>query len=94
MQDDEFEWDDVKAAQNYRVHHVTFETARQALRDPFVLERIDTREDYGEDRYRAIGMVRNRLIHVAFTTRNGRTRIISARKAEPQERREYHEKRN
>src|SRR5580692_3292671 len=94
MIDDEFEWDDAKAAWNFRVHHVTFDTARQIFRDPNMLAQDDMRDDYGEDRYRAIGMVRDRLVHVAFTKRNGRIRIISARRAELTERREYHEKRD
>jgi uncharacterized DUF497 family protein len=38
-----------------------------------------------------IGMVENRLLFVAYTFRGGRTRIISARKAEPYERRKYHD---
>ena len=32
MRDDEFEWDDVKAAINERDHHVTFEMAHAAFR--------------------------------------------------------------
>jgi uncharacterized DUF497 family protein len=93
MIDDEFEWDDAKAARNFRIHGVTFETAREALHDRFVFAWLDTSERYDEDRYRAIGMFQNRLIYVAFTERNGRTRIISARKPEPWERRRYHEAR-
>jgi uncharacterized DUF497 family protein len=38
-----------------------------------------------------IGMVENRLLFVAYTMRDGRIRIISARKAEPCERRKYHD---
>ena len=35
MKDDEFEWDDVKAAQNLADHGVSFEAARLAFDDPF-----------------------------------------------------------
>ncbi|HZK99563.1 MAG TPA: BrnT family toxin [Caulobacteraceae bacterium] len=49
------------------------------------------REDHGEDRYAIIGMAEGRLLYVAFTMRGERTRIISARGAEPHERRQYHE---
>jgi len=55
-----------------------------------VFEEIDRRQDYGEERYTAIGMVQDRLIAVAFTIRNDRIRIISARKAQPRDRRKYH----
>lgn len=55
MNDDHFEWDDAKAALNYASHGVTFETAKRVFRDPFAIERLDDREDYGEDRYNIIG---------------------------------------
>ena len=38
-----------------------------------------------------IGMVDGRLLHVAYTVRNGTIRMISARAAEPNEKRKYHE---
>jgi putative transcriptional regulator len=87
MIDDEFEWDDAKARQNYLKHGVTFDTAREALQDPYVFEEADRREHYGEERYLGIGMFKDRLIAVAFTIRNDRIRIISARKAQPRDRR-------
>jgi hypothetical protein len=46
---------------------------------------------YGEDRYAIIGMVENRLLYVAYTMRGDTNRIISARGAEPYEKRRYHE---
>jgi uncharacterized protein len=52
---------------------------------------VDDREDYGEHRLILIGMVENRLLVVAHTMRNDVVRIISAREAEPHERRRYHE---
>jgi uncharacterized DUF497 family protein len=91
MTDDEFEWDDVKAASNYADHRITFETAKAVFQDPFAVERMDEREDYGEDRYAIIGMAFDRLLYVAFTYRGERIRIISARGAEPHEHRRYHE---
>ena len=45
-----FEWDDEKAAANWRRHGVSFDHAIRAFRDPFTIERIDEREDYGEER--------------------------------------------
>jgi uncharacterized protein len=91
MNDDQFEWDDAKAAQNYADHGVSFESARQVFKDPFATERLDDRENYGEERYSILGIVDGRIINVAYTLRNGNTRIISARGAEPHERRRYHE---
>jgi uncharacterized DUF497 family protein len=91
MNEDDFEWDDAKAAQNYADHGVSFEVARRVFEDPFATERLDDRQDYGEDRYSILGMVDGRILYVAYTLRNGTVRIISARGAEPDERRRYHE---
>jgi uncharacterized DUF497 family protein len=91
MRDHEFEWDDSKAATNLAWHQITFEQARLAFGDPFALAREDRREDYGERRYILLGMAQGQLLHVAYTMREERIRIISARRAEPRERRRYHE---
>jgi uncharacterized protein len=91
MQDDEFEWDDLKAAENIRDHDVTFDTAKEVFSDPFALDWLDDSENYDEDRYARIGMAQDRLLYVAYTMRGERKRIISARGAEPYERRRYHE---
>jgi len=91
MIDDEFEWDDDKAAANAEKHGVTFEQARSVFRDPFAIELLDDREDYSEDRYILIGMSAARVLVIVHTQREDRSRIISARKAEPNERRFYHD---
>ena len=91
MQDYDFEWDDEKAARNLARHGVDFEAARLAFDDPFAVVREDRRRDYGEDRYILLGMVENHLLAVVHTQRDARIRIISARLAEPRERRRYHE---
>jgi hypothetical protein len=43
-----------------------------------------------EERVVTVGMVEGRLLFVAYTLRDDRIRIISAREAEPRERRRYH----
>jgi len=91
MQDDAFEWDEIKAAKNYAAHGVSFEAARGVFKDPFAIEWLDEREPYGEDRFVIIGMAEGRLLYVAYTMRDDVIRIISARGAEPYERRRYHE---
>jgi len=91
MVDEEFEWNDKKAALNFKKHGVGFEEARTVFRDPFAIELYDDREDYGEERYILIGMSENDILVVVHTERNERNRIISARKAELNERRHYHE---
>ena len=86
-----FEWDAAKAARNEADHGVTFDVAMLVFGDPFALEWRDDREDYGEDRYVVLGMVDGRVLYVAYTMRGDAIRIISARGAEPKERRRYHE---
>ncbi len=89
MKDDTFEWDDRKAAANYANHGIGFELAKQVFRDPFAVERLDDREDYGEDRFILIGIVERLLLCVTYTERRGRIRLISARRATKREQNEY-----
>lgn len=91
MSELEFDWDPNKAATNAVDHHVTFEQAKGVFSDPFAVEFLDNRTDYGELRYLIIGMTEGRLLTVVYTERGDAIRIISARKAEPYERRRYHE---
>jgi len=74
-----FEWHTAKADANERAHGVTFELATTAFHDPFAVELVDDREDYGEQRF---GMAEGHtLLFVAHTERDERIRIISARRA-------------
>jgi uncharacterized DUF497 family protein len=78
----EFEWDKVKARINFSTHGVNFELAKAIFSDPFAIERIDDRGDYGEERFLITGMALSViLLFVAYTERCGRIRIISARRA-------------
>jgi uncharacterized protein len=70
---------------------VSFDAARLAFEDVFAVVREDWRQYYGEDRFMLLGMAQERVLAVSYTMRNDRVRIISARIAEPQERRRYHE---
>lgn len=86
----QFEWHAAKAEANLRNHGVSFELASTVFRDPFAVERVDEREDYGEERLVVIGMAEgNVLLFVAFTEREDRIRIISARRALPIEQDDY-----
>jgi uncharacterized DUF497 family protein len=91
MADTKFEWDEAKAASNAARHGVNFEVAKLVFEDPFAIERLDDRENYDEERFNIIGMVDGRILFVSYTIRNDVIRIISARGAEPYEKRRYHE---
>lgn len=86
-----FEWDQIKAAENYAKHGVTFEAACDVFKDPFAVDWLDDRENHGEERHIVIGLVEARFLFVVYTMRDDAIRIISARGAEPYERRRYHE---
>jgi uncharacterized DUF497 family protein len=91
MHDGDFEWDDAKAAVNLAKHGVSFEQARAAFGDPFAIDFVDDRQSYDEERLILLGIVQSRLLVVVHTWRDDTIRIISAREAEPHERRRYHE---
>jgi len=86
--DTEYEWDEAKNSSNKRKHKISFETAI-LIWDGFVYEWPDLRFDYGEDRISAVGEIDGRAVFVAYTWRDGRRRIISARKADGNEQRSY-----
>jgi uncharacterized DUF497 family protein len=48
MNDDEFEWDIVKAETNLRKHKISFQEARRVFDDLFALVEQDLSEDFGE----------------------------------------------
>ena len=91
MNDGDFQWDDAKAAKNYAKHGVRFDAARDVFNDPFALEWSDDGQDAGERRFAILGMVESRVLFVAYAMRQEFIRIISARLAEPFERRRYHD---
>jgi uncharacterized DUF497 family protein len=69
---------------------VSFELAKTVFKDPFAIERIDDRKDYGEERFVILGMADGQiLLFVAYTERQDRIRIISARRAMQREEDDY-----
>lgn len=84
-----FEWDRAKAAANYAKHGVSFAFATLAFDDPFAIERVDNRRRYGEERFILIGMAQDDVLFVAYTEREDRIRLISARRATRREHDDY-----
>jgi len=84
------EWNPKKAAENERKHQVSFHEASTVFGDPMAITFTDP--DHSKDEYRFLtyGVSRfNRLLIVLHTEREGRVRIITARKATRRERRIY-----
>jgi uncharacterized protein len=89
VKDAQFEWDDEKARFNLEKHKINFEDAKRVFDDPGIVDDDDDTMDYGEDRYRAVGLVNGRLIAVFYALRNDRVRIFSARSATRKEHGDY-----
>jgi len=85
-----FEWDPQKAKSNLIKHGVSFEEASTAFQDTLSLTIDDSLHSIDEDRVVLIGMSnKNRLLVVVHTERGDNIRIISARKATKEERKNY-----
>ncbi len=88
-----FSWDPLKRRENLRRHGIDFADTPLVF-DGFLLERLDTREAYGEERWQAIGLLNGLEVLVVYTAEDDETRhLISARRATPLERRLYWEAR-
>lgn len=86
----DFEWDRSKERVNLRKHGIDFRTAARIFLDLYMIE-FDDLHASGELRFNAIGLVDDRMLFVTYTMRGDTVRIISARVAEPHEKRKYHE---
>jgi uncharacterized protein len=84
-----FEWDEEKNQINIHKHGFDFTDAWEIFTMP-VLIAVDEREDYGEDRWIGIGLLRTTTVVVVYVERfQDVIRIISLRKALAHERNEY-----
>ena len=84
----EFEWDTAKSERNEAERGLPFRLALLLFQGP-VLRRVDDRQDYGEVRVKAIGVVGDRTLHCVYTDRGGVRRAISLRHANRRERDAY-----
>ena len=85
----EYEWDPVKAKVNLEKHGVSFEFVTRFDWSSVHL-RLDTRHRE-EQRVIALGLIGERLYSLVFTERTGNVRIISLRKANNREMKNYAE---
>lgn len=84
-----FEWDERKNQRNIQKHGFDFSDAWQIFEEPIV-DILDDRTEYGEDRWIGIGLLQARTVVVVYTERDDAIiRIISLRKALTHERRQY-----
>jgi uncharacterized DUF497 family protein len=81
-------YDPNKDGSNQVKHGVSLSEAANIDWDT-ALETLDDRNDYAEDRYQALGFIGNRLYCVVYVDRDDGRRIISLRKANNREYKEY-----
>ena len=87
-----FEWDAVKAGISYRKHRIRFEDAITAFDDPFARIRFDEEHSHGDICEILLGQSIRGLLIVVFTDRSTDVRrVIGARRATRNERRQYEE---
>lgn len=83
------EWDEAKNRANIRKHGFDFADAEPMFRAPILII-ADVRCEYGEQRWKGIGMLHGRTVAIIFSERASDTiRIISLRRADHEERAEY-----
>jgi uncharacterized protein len=90
-----FEWDPNKAKINFRKHKVCFEHAASVFNDSNMVSIYDPEHSENEERWVTIGIDKNGYIIVVCHTFKEESknivkiRIFSARKATPNEKRQY-----
>ena len=92
MEDVRFEWNKRKNLSNQRKHGVSFEEAHTAFLDENARLIADPDNSEDEDRFILLGLsIRLRLLVVCHCYREDDRviRLISARKADPSEQRDY-----
>lgn len=85
------EYDDNKRHQTLEHRGLDFAFAGELLfSDLPVLEILDDREDYGEDRWQTMGPFRGNIVLIVWTQRDDARRIISMRKCNEREQDRYY----
>ncbi len=87
-----FEWDENKNESNQLKHNLSFEDAKEVFDDRNRIQYIMNTRKYGERRWKTVGLIIGIFITVVYTVRNKVFRIISARRANKKEKRDYLER--
>ncbi len=87
----EISFDPGKNARNVADRGLPFNLVEQLEWSSAIIEE-DVRKNYGERRYIALGLIEDRLHAVVFTPRAHRVHVISLRKANQREVKDYEQK--
>jgi uncharacterized DUF497 family protein len=83
-------WDPEKLERNLAKHGIRFADAALVFEDPLATTVIDDESDPSEQRFVTLGAdAAGRILVVVYAWRGDDIRLISARRAEPHERKEY-----
>lgn len=86
-------FDPAKSQKNEAERGLPFWLVESLAWDSALIE-MDTRKDYGENRYRVLGLIDGRLHAIVFTPRADKVHVISLRKANAREVRTYEQTQN
>jgi uncharacterized DUF497 family protein len=89
-----FEWDEDKNRKNLAKHGIAFQDVLAVFSSREALTLEDRRREYGESRYIVLCPLEKVLVHVTYTVRGVRIRLISARRANRRETRDYERRRS
>ncbi len=92
MKELRFDWDSKKAKANKESHGVTFEEAQTTFYDEWAILYDDPDHSQDEDRFLLLGLsvrVRTLIVSHCYREQDSVIRIISARKADREEQKEY-----
>ena len=87
---EEFDWDEGNKDKNQIRHDVSNKEAEQIFFDKNAVQLEDKAHSQIEIRYKILGITKkNRKLHITFTIRNNKVRVISARDQNKKERKLY-----
>ena len=81
--------DPKKRKSNLRKHKVDLTDGYEAFDGP-MLTREDASEDYGEQRFISLGLVKGKVVVLVWVDGDDEPRLISCRQAEPHENEAYY----
>ncbi len=86
----DFEWDEAKRKANARKHGLDFADAQRVFKG-LTVTIFDDRENYGEDRFVTVGVLKSTAVVIVHSERESTIRVISMRPATRNEERNYFE---
>ena len=92
MDDIQFTWDDRKNKSNQKKHGVRFEEAQTVFYDPHAIQYFDPDHSEDEERFILLGLslrINVLIVCHCYREKGSIIRIISARKADKEERKNY-----